>query len=64
MTVATDQPAGATAIRTYRVDIPEEALEDLHRRIAATRWPDMETVDDGSQGTPLGPQIRGFFEPR
>jgi pimeloyl-ACP methyl ester carboxylesterase len=35
------------------VDVPNEALEDLRRRIAATRWPDKETVDDASQGTPL-----------
>jgi pimeloyl-ACP methyl ester carboxylesterase len=53
MSVTAEQPAGATSIRPFRVDIPEEAIEDLRRRIAATRWPDAETVDDGSQGTPL-----------
>jgi pimeloyl-ACP methyl ester carboxylesterase len=41
------------AIRPFRVDIPEESLVDLRRRIAATRWPDRETVDDQSQGIPL-----------
>ena len=41
------------AIRPFRVDIPEEALADLRRRIAATRWPDKETVADQSQGAQL-----------
>jgi pimeloyl-ACP methyl ester carboxylesterase len=41
------------AIRPFRVDIPEEAIVDLRRRIAATRWPDKETVADQSQGAQL-----------
>src|SRR4051794_4717378 len=41
------------AIRTFRVQIPQEALEDLRRRIVATRWPDRETVPDQSQGIQL-----------
>jgi pimeloyl-ACP methyl ester carboxylesterase len=41
------------AIRPFRVNIPDEALVDLRRRIAATRWPDRETVNDQSQGIPL-----------
>jgi pimeloyl-ACP methyl ester carboxylesterase len=40
-------------IRPFRVDIPDEALEDLRRRIAATQWPEQETVADSSQGVPL-----------
>jgi pimeloyl-ACP methyl ester carboxylesterase len=40
-------------IRPFRVDIPEEAIADLRRRIAATRWPDKETVPDPSQGVQL-----------
>jgi hypothetical protein len=32
------------AIRPFRINIPEEALVDLRRRVAATRWPDRETV--------------------
>jgi pimeloyl-ACP methyl ester carboxylesterase len=40
-------------IRTFRVDVPDEALADLRRRVAATRWPDKETVTDASQGAPL-----------
>src|SRR6202163_1505619 len=46
-------PAGNTAIRPFRADIPNEALADMRRRIVATRWPDRETVDDRSQGVPL-----------
>ena len=42
-----------TAVRPFHIDVPEEALVDLRRRIAATRWPDRETVDDFSQGVPL-----------
>lgn len=43
----------AMEIRPFHVDIPDEALEDLRRRIAATRWPEKETVSDESQGVPL-----------
>ena len=42
------------AIRPFRVNIPESQLADLRRRIAATRWPDQETVSDRSQGNQLG----------
>ncbi len=41
------------AIRPFRVDIPEEAIAELRRRIAARRWPDKETVADQSQGVQL-----------
>jgi len=41
------------AIRPFRINVPEEALVDLRRRLAATRWPEKETVDDDSQGVPL-----------
>ncbi|MGO4704333.1 epoxide hydrolase family protein [Microvirga sp. 2MCAF38] len=41
------------AIRPFRVNVPEEQLVDLRRRIAATRWPDRETVNDQSQGIQL-----------
>ena len=40
-------------IRPFQVDTPEEALEDLRRRIAATRWPSRELVTDRSQGVQL-----------
>jgi thiol-disulfide isomerase/thioredoxin len=41
------------SIRPFPVNVPEEQLRDLRRRIAATRWPDRETVADRSQGAPL-----------
>ena len=40
-------------IRPFRIDIPEAELADLRRRLAHTRLPDRETVDDYSQGVPL-----------
>jgi pimeloyl-ACP methyl ester carboxylesterase len=43
----------ANEIRPFRVDVPEEALEDLRRRLAATRWPSKELVGDRSQGVQL-----------
>jgi pimeloyl-ACP methyl ester carboxylesterase len=43
----------ATEIRSFHVDIPEEKIEDLRRRIEATRWPSKELVDDRSQGVQL-----------
>jgi pimeloyl-ACP methyl ester carboxylesterase len=42
-----------TAIRPFRVNIPEAALADLRQRLAQTRLPDKETVTDYSQGVPL-----------
>jgi pimeloyl-ACP methyl ester carboxylesterase len=44
----------ATAsVRPFRINVPEAALVDLRRRIAATQWPEKETVADESQGVPL-----------
>ncbi|MGN6173864.1 MAG: epoxide hydrolase family protein [Streptosporangiaceae bacterium] len=43
----------ATEMRPFHVDSPEEKLNDLRRRIAATQWPEKETVADQSQGVPL-----------
>jgi pimeloyl-ACP methyl ester carboxylesterase len=40
-------------IRPFVVKVPEEALVDLRRRLAMTRWPDQETVADRSQGIQL-----------
>jgi len=45
--------AGDTAIRPFRVNVPEADLVDLRQRIADTRWPDKETVNNESQGIPL-----------
>lgn len=40
-------------IKPFKIEIPEPELEDLRRRLSATRWPERETVDDWSQGIPL-----------
>jgi pimeloyl-ACP methyl ester carboxylesterase len=48
--VATTEDA---SIRQFTVRVPQAALDDLRRRINATRWPDKETVADRSQGTQL-----------
>ena len=53
MAITTDSPTNATAVRPFRIAIPEEKVADLRRRIVATRWPDKETVTDHSQGVQL-----------
>jgi pimeloyl-ACP methyl ester carboxylesterase len=45
--------AADTTIRPFTVEIPEADLDDLRARIAATQWPEKETVLDESQGVPL-----------
>jgi pimeloyl-ACP methyl ester carboxylesterase len=42
-----------TTVRPFTVDVPEEDLVELRRRVQATRWPDKETVADQSQGVQL-----------
>ena len=50
-----------TAIRPFQVEFPDEAVDDLRRRLAATRWPTKELVADRSQGVQpvLGDGPRG-----
>jgi pimeloyl-ACP methyl ester carboxylesterase len=43
----------ATEVRLFHVEIPEEDLADLRRRIEGTRWPEKETVTDATQGVQL-----------
>jgi pimeloyl-ACP methyl ester carboxylesterase len=43
-----------TGIRPFHIDVPSAQLEELRRRLAATRWPSKELVDDRSQGVQLG----------
>ena len=43
----------ATEIKPFHVEIPQEQIDDLRRRIAATRWPSKELVPDRSQGVQL-----------
>jgi pimeloyl-ACP methyl ester carboxylesterase len=54
-TVATKSRPGVddTAIRPFTVRIPQAQVVDMKRRLAATRWPDQETVTDQSQGAQL-----------
>jgi pimeloyl-ACP methyl ester carboxylesterase len=42
-----------TEIRPFHAEIPQEEIDDLRRRLAATRWPGKETVADASQGVQL-----------
>jgi pimeloyl-ACP methyl ester carboxylesterase len=50
-------PGNDPAVRPFRIEIPEEALVDLRRRLAATRWPEKETVADQSQGVQLATML-------
>jgi len=49
-----DRSADKTAIRPFRVNVPQSELDDMRDRINATRWPERETVTDQSQGVQLG----------
>ena len=53
MSITTDKPAGAAAVRAFRAGFPEEQIVDLRRRLTATRWPTRELVTDRSQGVQL-----------
>ena len=50
MSVTTEASSGAIGIRPFRIETPEAELEALRDRLAATRWPHKELVDDRSQG--------------
>ncbi len=52
-----------TEIRPFRVDMPDEAIADLRRRIAAARWPAKELVADRSQGVQLATiqELAGYW---
>jgi pimeloyl-ACP methyl ester carboxylesterase len=54
------------AIRPFRVHVPQAALDDMRRRIAATRWPEQETVSDHSQGVKLATmrELARYWETR
>jgi epoxide hydrolase len=51
----TQQPTGSdiTELRPFRVEISDAAIDDLRERLARTRWPEKEPVDDWSMGIPL-----------
>ena len=52
-TPATGTADAASLLRPFRLNVPEEALVDLRRRLAQARLPEKETVSDYSQGVPL-----------
>lgn len=56
MLAANGVPAASAAdasIRPFKVQVPDQAVSDMRQRIAMTRWPDRETVNDASQGAQL-----------
>ena len=53
MAVMAEKSAGSATIRPFTIETPEADLGDLRARIAATRWPEKETVEDQSQGPRL-----------
>jgi pimeloyl-ACP methyl ester carboxylesterase len=53
MAVTAAKSSGDTTLRPFTIETPEADLDDLSARIAATQWPEKETVSDDSQGVPL-----------
>ncbi len=53
METQTHETTSTSEVRPFRINVPEEDLVELRRRVLATRWPDKETVADQSQGTQL-----------
>ena len=49
----TERTTGPTAVRQFRIEVPDAELTELKRRISTTRWPDRETVPDQTQGVQL-----------
>ncbi|HMG09273.1 MAG TPA: epoxide hydrolase N-terminal domain-containing protein, partial [Mucilaginibacter sp.] len=48
-----EEVGSAELIRPFQFTFPQADLDDLYRRILATRWPEKETVNDQTQGVPL-----------
>ncbi|HTU37947.1 MAG TPA: alpha/beta fold hydrolase [Acidimicrobiales bacterium] len=53
MAITSEKPKSDSAVRSFHVEFPQEAIDDLRRRIEMTRWPEKETVEDASQGVQL-----------
>src|SRR3954466_15807143 len=53
--------AGTPTVRPFRIDVPQEEIDELRQRVRATRWPDKETVGDRSQGVQLA-KLRPLIE--
>jgi pimeloyl-ACP methyl ester carboxylesterase len=56
--VVTSESIESNEIRPFRVNIPDADLDDLRRRIKATKWPEPEQVPDASQGVQLNTMVR------
>jgi pimeloyl-ACP methyl ester carboxylesterase len=61
ISTGTKTKAHHPSVRPFHIEISDEALDELRRRIAATRWPDKETVSDRSQGAQLA-KLRPLVE--
>src|SRR6266487_2217049 len=53
MEVGQETGSETNDIRPFRVNVPDAELDELRRRVKATRWPERETVADTSQGVQL-----------
>lgn len=51
--IKTSTGSGSSEIRPFQVHIPQEKLDDMKRRITATKWPEQELVSDQTQGVQL-----------
>src|SRR3712207_1163157 len=58
MSLTTEKPA---TTRPFHVEVPQAEIDEMRRRVQATRWPDEETVGDRSQGVQLG-KLRPLVE--
>jgi len=58
---ATPAQSQSESIRPFKVHVPQADLDDLRRRVQATRWPDRETVNDESQGVQLA-KVKSLVE--
>jgi pimeloyl-ACP methyl ester carboxylesterase len=52
-TASNPTPSGSDEIRPFRAEVPQAEIDDLRRRLQATRWPEKETVADATQGVQL-----------
>lgn len=55
-------PSATSDVTSFRVQVPERAVRDLHSRIRNARWPEKELAPDWSQGVPLS-DARDFVDP-
>ena len=58
---ATTAAVEDATVRPFHIEVPQEEIDELRRRVLATRWPDKETVDNRSQGVQLA-KLRPLVE--